>query len=311
MRRIFLLAIATLLSAAGICIAAVHLAPPAAAGGDASVSLPVLHGGEITEMTMEALLPGVVAAEMPAAFEPEALMAQAVAARTYILDRNAHRVSAHPGAAVCDDPGCCCAWISDAQMRENWGGDYRRNRRKIENAVRATDGETLQYGGAPIRAVFHASSAGKTERSAALWGALPYLVSVDSPETAADVPDYETTVTCSPDEVRAALAAQFPGLALPEDPAAWLGETVRDNSGRVETITIGGQTLTGSEARELFSLRSAAFDAVFADGAFVFHVTGSGHGVGMSQYGANVMAKSGSTYEEILAHYYPGTELVK
>lgn len=309
MRRIFFLAVATLLCAAGICVAAARLAPEPESAGDDAVTLPVLLDGEIRQMTMAELLPGVVAAEMPASFEPEALRAQAVAARTYILDRNAHRVAAHPDAAVCGDATCCCAWIGDEALREQWGAQYRRNRRKIRDAITATDGQTLQYAGEPIRAVFHSSSAGKTESSAALWGALPYLVSVDSPETAADVPGYETTVTLSPDEVRAALEARFDGIALPEDPAAWLGGIETDASGRVETIGIGGRTLTGGEARECFGLRSAAFTAAYDGGAFVFHVTGSGHGVGMSQYGANVMAKNGCGYEEILAHYYPGAEL--
>ena len=249
-------------------------------------------------------LPGVVAAEMPASFEPEALRAQAVAARTYILDRMAHPVEAHPDAAVCDDPGCCCAYVSEDEMRENWGADYRRNQRRIRNTVRSTDGMVLTWEGEPIRAVFHSSSGGMTETSAALWGEVPYLVSVPSPETAADVPGFETTVTVS-----AADAAQALGIEPPEDPAQWLGEIRRDNAGRVETITIGGVTKTGAEARQLFSLRSTNFTVEVQDGNLVFHVTGSGHGVGMSQYGANVMAQQGAAYPEILAHYYPGTTL--
>ena len=209
--------------------------------GDADTMIPVLADGEIAEISMADYLPGVVAAEMPASFEPEALRAQAVAARTYILDRMAHPVEAHPDAAVCDDPGCCCAYVSEDEMRENWGADYRRNQRRIRNAVRSTDGMVLTWEGEPIRAVFHSSSGGMTETSAALWGEVPYLVSVPSPETAADVPGFETTVTVS-----AADAAQALGIEPPEDPAQWLGEIRRDNAGRVETITIsrcGRQTL--------------------------------------------------------------------
>ena len=312
MRRIFLLSLGALLCAAGICTAVVWLLAPesrSAAFSDAETVLPVLRGGVLTETTLGEQLIGVTAAEMPADFEPEALKAQAVAARSYILDRNAHRPEAHPEAAVCDDPGCCCAFVSAETMRENWGKDWRKNLRRIESAVRETDGEVMVYEGAPIRAVFHSASAGKTESSAALWGAVPYLVSVESPETAADVPGYETTVTLSPGEVRRALEAQGLAPSLPDDPAAWLGDVKTDASGRVETIVIGGQTLSGAEARACFSLRSAAFTAEYADGAFVFHVTGSGHGVGMSQYGANVLAKQGDSYAEILEHYYPGAEL--
>ena len=304
MKRIFFLSLAMMMIAAGLSIALTRLLSPPAPEGDAETMITVLADGEIAEVSMADYLPGVVAAEMPASFEPEALRAQAVAARTYILDRMAHPVEAHPDAAVCDDPGCCCAYVSEDEMRENWGADYRRNQRRIRNAVRSTDGMVLTWEGEPIRAVFHSSSGGMTETSAALWGEVPYLVSVPSPETAADVPGFETTVTVS-----AADAAQALGIEPPEDPAQWLGEIRRDNAGRVETITIGGVTKTGAEARQLFSLRSTNFTVEVQDGNLVFHVTGSGHGVGMSQYGANVMAQQGAAYPEILAHYYPGTTL--
>ena len=308
MRRLFFLALGMLLAAAGIGIAAAMLAPEPEAAGDETV-ITVLCGGELTETTLAEYLPGVVAAEMPASFEPEALKAQAVAARTYILDRAAHPVDAHPDAAVCGDPGCCCAWIPEEAMRENWGRDFRRNRAKIRAAVRETAGQRLTYEGVPIRAVFHSASAGQTESSEALWGPLPYLVSVDSPETAADVPNYETEVRLTPEALRAAVASAYPELVLPEDPAAWLGGISTDASGRTAYLTIGGQAIPGAEARALFSLRSTAFTVDYALGEFVFTVRGSGHGVGMSQYGANVMAKGGADYVQILAHYYPGTVL--
>lgn len=304
MKRIFFLSLAMLLCAAGLSIAATRLFPVETPKADAETVIHVLTDGEVQETAMADYLVGVVAAEMPASFEPEALKAQAVAARTYILDHAAHPPEAHRNAAVCADPGCCCAHITEEEMRENWGGDYRKNLRRIRDAVRETDGQRLTYAGEPIRAVFHSSSGGQTEASAALWGAVPYLVSVPSPETAQTVPGFETTVTVSASD-----AAQALGVALPEDPAQWLGETVRDGADRVETITIGGKALTGAEARRLFSLRSTNFIAEIADGNLVFHVIGSGHGVGMSQYGANVMAQQGALYSEILAHYYPGTVL--
>ena len=304
MKRIFFLSVAMLLCAAGLSIAAVRLWPPETPKDDAETVLTVLTDGELRETTMADYLIGVVAAEMPASFEPEALKAQAVAARTYILDRAAHPVEAHRDAAVCADPGCCCAHVTDDEMRENWGRDYRKNLRRIRTAVRETDGQVLTYEGAPIRAVFHSSSGGQTEASAALWGAVPYLVSVSSPETAETVPGFETTVTVSAQDAQKALEVE-----LSDDPAQWLGETVRDGADRVETIMIGGKTLSGAEARSLFSLRSTNFTAEVVDGNLVFHVIGSGHGVGMSQYGANVMAQQGSGYQEILAHYYPGTVL--
>ena len=194
-------------------------------------------------------------------------------------------------------------------MRVNWGADYEQNLERIRGAVDATEGEALSYQGEPVFAAFHSSSAGATEDCGAIWNPQPYLVSVESPETAADVPGFETEVRLTPEELRAAVSAAYPDIALPEDPAAWLGEAGTDASGRVSSLAIGDQTVSGAEARALFSLRSTAFTVSFADGEFVFTVRGSGHGVGMSQYGANVMAKNGASYAEILAHYYPGTTL--
>ena len=278
---------------------------------DAAAEITVLQGGQVRKTTLAAWLPGVVAAEMPAAFEPEALRAQAVAARTYVLDHAAHRPKRHPEADVCDDPGCCTAWCSEEELEQKWGADAQANRARIEQAVASTDGEILTYTGEPIRAVFHASSAGQTESSAALWGERPYLISVTSPETAEDVPNYVVTSELTADALRAAVTAAHPDCVFPDDPAQWLAPPEHDASGRVASQQVGSLTLTGAEMRSLLKLRSTAYTVQYADGVFRFTTTGSGHGVGMSQYGANVMAKSGSTYREILLHYYPNTELCK
>ena len=191
---------------------------------------------------------------------------------------------------------------------ENWGGAYEENMSKILSAVRSTDGQYLSYGGEAIEAVFHSSSAGKTEDSAELWSARPYLVSVDSPETAEDVPNYVTTVTVPCEDFAAKLSSLRPGADFSGEPALWLGPAAEDASGRVDSVEIGGAQFTGQELRELFSLRSTAFTLDYTVEGFLFTVTGFGHGVGMSQYGANVMAENGSGYREILAHYYPGTD---
>ena len=271
-----------------------------------------LSGGELVETTMADWLPGVVAAEMPASFAPEALRAQAVAARTYILQRMRGGAANHPEAGVCDQYTCCCARKDDAALREQWGVDYAHNMARIRQAVTDTDGQYLTYGGQLIRAVFHASSAGATESSAALWsGDAPYLVSVSSPETAKDVPNYVSTAEIAADAVRAAVLDSYPDCVLGDDPGIWFGTPELDGSGRVARIPVGSETLTGAQVRALFSLRSAAFSVAYSGGTFTFTVTGSGHGVGMSQYGANVMAIRGSGYADILAHYYPGTTLIR
>ena len=286
MRKVFLLSLLLVVLSLVIPLLVVTLSPapePAAqpvpsvtassaVAPDSETAITALSGGALVETTMADWLPGVVAAEMPASFAPEALRAQAVAARTY----------------------------------------YARNMARIRQAVTDTDGQYLTYGGQLIRAVFHASSAGATESSAALWsGDAPYLVSVTSPETAQDVPNYVSTAEIAADAVRAAVLDRYPDCVLGDDPGTWFGTPVLDDSGRVSSIPVGSETLTGAQVRALFSLRSAAFSVAYGGGTFTFTVTGSGHGVGMSQYGANVMALRGSGYADILAHYYPGTTLIR
>ena len=286
--------------------------PESAAGGlDSELSFTVLTADGVETVTMSDWLPGVVAGEMPALFEEEALKAQAVAARTYIMYSMGREKPAHPEADVCDDPACCKAHSTDEALREKWGESYEENMARVLEAVRSTDGEYMSYGGEVIQAVFHSSSSGRTEDSAAIWQAEPYLVSVESPETAEDVPNYVTSVTVSPEDFREAVLTVHPEAEFGEDPAFWLGAAVRDASGRVESVDIGGTQVPGTELRTLFQLRSTAFTLDYTAEGFLFTVTGYGHGVGMSQYGANVMAEDGADYEEILTHYYPGAELTR
>ena len=175
----------------------------------------------------------------------------------------------------------------------------------VAAAVAATDGQYLTYGGDIIQAVFHASSAGATEDSAAVWAAQPYLVSVASPETADTVPGLVSGAAFSPDELASLL-----GITPEGAPDTWLGDIVPDSAGRVESISLGGKTFSGGYVRSALGLKSTDFQVVYDGTDFVFTVRGSGHGVGMSQYGAKLLADDGWTYREILAHYYPGTELV-
>lgn len=270
----------------------------------------VKNGDEVQEMDMQSYLVGVVAAEMPASFEPEALKAQSVAARSYALycaETGRHGDTAQ----VCTDFACCQAWSSEDTLRRNWGGSYDEKLEKIKTAVEATAGEYLCYDGAPVFAAFHSSSAGATEDCGAIWSARPYLISVDSPETADEVPNYISSVELSALDFRDTVLYARPDADFTGDESEWIGEITHDESGRVASAVLGGEKLSGTELRSLFSLRSTAFTLEYTGSSFLFTVTGFGHGVGMSQYGANVMAKSGADYREILAHYYPGTQLVK
>lgn len=270
-------------------------------------SVRVLVGDEVRTMDMTDYLTGVLAAEMPASFEEEALRAQAVAARSYTLYcAAAHR---HAAAEVCADSGCCQAWLDDDAMHARLGGDYDRCAAKLRRAVETTAGEYLTYEGAPVFAAFHSSSAGATEDSGRVWNAVPYLISVPSPESADTVPGYVSTVEVAPLDLRDSILSLCPDADFTGDAPTWLGATRRDASGRVECVTLGGRDIAGTKLRSLFALRSTAFTLEYTGVAFRFTVTGFGHGVGMSQYGANVLALSGADYREILAHYYPGTTL--
>ena len=277
---------------------------------DAAQTLRLLNrDGQVDELTMGDYLWGVVAAEMPAAFEPEALRAQAVCARTYSLWKLRAKSHQEEGADICADSTCCQAYLSQEDAAQRWGGDADAYTAKIAAAVADTDGQVLTYEGGPIQAVFFSSASGATEDAAAVWGkSLPYLVSVDSPE-GDEVPNYRSTVTLTAEEVKALAKEAGLGCDLSGEPSGWVTDVVRTDSGRVASLKLGGAELSGGAARSLFSLRSAAFEVSEAEGAFTFSVTGYGHGVGMSQYGANALAKQGKGWREILAHYYTGAEL--
>ena len=284
---------------------------PAGSRVDSSLMITVLFGAEIREMSLELYLIGVVAAEMPAEFEFEALKAQAVAARTLVLYRmNVVPNTRHPGAQICTDSACCMAYSDDEYLREKWDTDYVRNITRIIGAVLDTDGIFMTYDDNPVLAVFHASSKEKTESSGNVWVSdLPYLVSVDSPETAQYVPDYITPVPVTTVDFRGRVAEKFPGAVFSNDVGLWISEVSHNESGRVSWLVIGGETVKGTELRSLFDLRSTAVSYEWVDDSIVFTVTGNGHGVGMSQYGANVMAMDRNDYLAILTHYYTDVEI--
>ena len=254
------------------------------------------------EMEMDEYLVGVVLAEMPAYFEPEALKAQSVAARTYTrktcLEQDKH------AGSVCTDFSCCQAYISQEDYIARGGTE--EGIQKIREAVQATSGMVLTYGGSLIEATYFSCSGGSTEDAAAVWGAeYPYLKAVASPgEENAEF--YEDTVLFSPESFNRALGTELTG-----SPAQWIGEFTRTPGGGVDLIHIGGKTYEGRTLRRLLGLRSTAFTMTGAENGVAVTTRGFGHRVGMSQYGADAMAASGSSYQEILAHYYQGAVLEK
>ena len=284
----------------------IHLLPPGEI--DSARTLRVLDGDTVTEMSFSDYLQGVLRAEMPASFQEDALRAQAVAARTYTYYKMSSGGNHGDTADICTDHSCCQAFLGKEKAADNWGKNAERYEAKIENAVSATDGQVMLYGGAPILAVFHSSSAGETWNSGEVWAQdLPYLQSVSSPE-GEGVPNYYSTVELTEAEFREKFLAARPEADLSGPASGWIRDPVTDGV-HVESITIGGVSVSGPSARSIFGLRSASFTAEAGDGKITFYVTGYGHGVGMSQYGANAMAEAGSTWREILEHYYTGVTI--
>ena len=286
-----------------------ELIPPGSRS-DKEIMVRVLDGEKVSEMSMEQLLIGVVSAEMPAVFEPEALKAQAVAARTDTL-YNMYVIpgAKHQDADICTDFNCCMAHEKDGRLREKWGDDYLEYISKIISAVTETDGIFMKYAEMPILAVFHSSSLGRTEDSRNVWGGgVPYLESVESPENDESVPNFTSTVTVSATDFRDTFKAGYPEAVLGNKSEAWIENVEYNENGRVGTITVGGVMISGTQFRALFGLRSTAVTIEIVGKNVVITTRGYGHGVGMSQYGANAFAKDGKTWREILSTYYTGIE---
>ena len=273
---------------------------------DQSVTLTVQIGDTVQEMTLGDYLWGVVAAEMPANFEEEALKAQAVAARTYTVYKLLHPTDAHE-ADLCDDTGCCQAWISREDRLAKWGSDGETLAAKVTQAVTETDGMAVCYNGEPIQAVFHAASDGTTRSAQEVWGTdVAYLQSVASPE-GEEVPNYYSTVQVSAGDFSSVLTAAGLGCDFSGPVESWIGEVRYDEAGLSQAVVIGGAEVPTATLRTLFSLRSSSLTLEAAGDTVTFYVTGYGHGVGMSQYGANALAGQGKGWQEILTWYYSGT----
>ncbi len=265
-----------------------------------------VNTNQSTSVAVKDYIFGVVASEMPALYETEALKAQAVAAYTYALYKK------HMNSALdydlTNDPSLDQGFITRQAAREKWGENFAQYEQKIDSAVDDVSGIYISYNSSPILSAYHAISGGKTESSEDIWGkALPYLVPVDS---IGDLmaKDYITSARFTADELKGALGGK---CNISGDPSGWFGELSRSASGSIVSAMVCGTQISGADIRDCLSLRSSNFDILFADGCFEFTVKGYGHGIGMSQNGANYMAQQGSNYEEILLWYYKDCTLCK
>lgn len=265
----------------------------------------------VEEMDTKQYLKEVVSAEMPADFYEEALKAQAVAARTYMVNRrNTYMDSGYPevhkGADICTDPAHCKAWISESARRESWGNSADKNWEKISEAVESTDGVIITYEGKPISAVFHSTSSGHTENAVDVWGgSVPYLVSVAS-EGDSESPKYNSEAEYTAEEFKKICEKNISGINWDN---GLFSDISRSAAGGIISLKIGGVTVRGTEFRTMFALRSTNIDITAEGSKITMKVKGYGHGVGLSQYGANYLASQGKNYEEILKNYYTGVEV--
>lgn len=273
----------------------------------------LLHAStkKVEELPLDEYLYGVVSAEMPASFETEALKAQAVVARTYTLYKIVNNNKKHENADICDNSACCQAWISKEDRLEKWDAQNREEYwNKIVNAVNSTQGKIITYEGKPINAFFHANSGGATEAPVNVWGGAgyPYLQTVTTAGEDAYT-QYSSSVTVTQKEFEEKIKEEHSDFKIDFKKEDCIKIEEYTDGNRVKTIKVGNLTLSGVEIRNIFGLRSANFKVSMEKENIKFEVTGYGHGVGMSQTGADSLAKQGKNYEDIIHHYYTGIKI--
>ena len=262
--------------------------------------------GEVEEVPIDTYLVNVVSAEMPADFEIEALKAQAVVARTYTIYKIQNKK--HDNADICDDSACCQAWVSKEERFARWEESVREsNWQKIEQAVNDTKGKIITYEGKLINAFFHSNSGGKTEIPVNVWGGTgyPYLQVVET-SGEDNYTQYNSEVVLSNEELLEKLKVNYSDISIDFNNNDDLKILEYTDSGRVKTVKFGNHNISGTETRSLLGLRSTNFEIIKENGNIKFSVKGYGHGVGMSQTGANTLAKEGKFYEDIINHFYIG-----
>ena len=267
---------------------------------------------EISEIELDEYLLGVVSAEMPASYEIEALKAQAVVARTYTIYTITHNASKHGEGVICTSSSCCQAWISKEDRMNRWDESERdSNWKKIEDAIYSTKGQIIEYNGEVIDAFFHSNSGGKTEIPVNVWGGtdFPYLQSVETSGEEA-YSQYNSEVILTKKELEDKMKAQYPDFSINWEDNECIKITEYTDSKRARFVKIGNKTVSGVQVRSLFGLKSANFEITINENDIKFSVIGYGHGVGMSQTGADSMAKSGANYIDIIKHFYTGVEII-
>ena len=266
--------------------------------------------GEVRTMAAGEYLVGCLAAQIPLDYEQEALNAQAAAAYTYALrlvtDFSAHPENAPQGALLSDDSRSCQPYFTPEKCRSEYGADYEKYLPNLEKAAQYGKTHPITYENAPIYAVYHSVSAGRTCSAYGVWGReLPYLKPADS-FSDKNYTNFECSNEMTAEQARCALVAYKSDIVTPADYGKWFSEVNANEDGYVISLKIGDNLFSGGDIWRIFGLRSTAFTVSYQDGVFTFVTKGYGHGAGLSQYGANELAKSGKSADEILRHYYGG-----
>lgn len=271
--------------------------------------------GEIIKISMYDYVVGAVMSEMPATYNAEALKAQAVAAHTYAV-RLVENQKKFPneslkGADFKADPSNYMGFMTKEIAQKRFGDNYDLYYKKISSAVDQVSDEIMIYNNEPIVAAYHAISGGKTEDASNVWeGGADYLVPVESVGDRLS-PGYETNYTFASSELKTLLENNFENIILDKNPEKWIEILEISDSGYITKIKLGNIETSGLEFRNALGLRSSNFEYSYKDNVFSFDVLGYGHGVGLSQYGSDYLARQGKTYQEILQHYYKDIEIVR
>lgn len=270
--------------------------------------------GEIIKIKDKDFVCGVVASEMPALYEDEALKAQAVASYTYFSRQRAKAKASNKNYDFTVNTEKQLNYIPKERMKTKWNSNFKKYYSKIKKCVDEVFPEVIEEeNGDLILAAYHAISSGETEKCEDVFGGdLKYLTNVESPGDKL-AKDYETTLEIKLDDFKNALKNQEKDLIFEGEPSSWVKTPQRTKGGMVKEINICSKNFKGTQIRQIFSLRSSDFDLNYNQekNAFIFTVKGYGHGVGMSQTGAQYMAKNGSNYKQILSWYYPNTSISK
>ncbi|MCM1335017.1 MAG: SpoIID/LytB domain-containing protein [Bacteroides sp.] len=292
------------------------LLPPALRGAAEGTRVPpglpetfeilLTETGEVRTVTPEEYLVGCLAAEIPIDYEQEALNAQAAASYTYALRLAANPENTPEGALLSDDGKTHQPFFTPEKCAELYGESYAAYLPRLKEAAAYGVSHPITYEGEPIYAVYHSVSAGRTSSAYGIWGReLAYLAPAESAADR-DYPYYECTNEMTVEAARLALVAAKSDIVTPADYGKWFSDFNINEDGYVLSVRIGENLFSGGDIWRIFGLRSTAFTVEYRDGIFTFRTKGYGHGAGLSQYGANELAKAGKTAEEILTHYYTG-----